>query len=108
MVLLTETQNQDTIVKGFHALADNIRIQVLDLLRSRELCVCEITDILQIPQSKLSFHLKVLREANLVNTRQRGKWTYYSLNLPNLVALEQYLSDFRRSIVALPTRICED
>jgi ArsR family transcriptional regulator len=105
---LTTINNQENIITGFHALSDSIRIQVLDLLRTRELCVCEITEILDIPQSKLSFHLKTLREANLLNSRQQGKWTYYSINLSQLVALEQYLSEFRRTIVLLPTRVCAD
>lgn len=105
---LTTINHQEIIITGFHALSDSIRIQVLDLLRTRELCVCEIKEILDIPQSKLSFHLKTLREASLVNTRQQGKWTYYSINLSQLVALEQYLSEFRRSIVLLPTRLCEN
>ncbi|NCO75744.1 MAG: winged helix-turn-helix transcriptional regulator [Cyanobacteria bacterium] len=103
----TQIHSQETIILGFHALSDSIRMEVLNLLRTRELCVCEIKEILNIPQSKLSFHLKTLRETGLVNTRQQGKWTYYSINLSQLVALEQYLSEFRRSIVLLPTRICE-
>ncbi|WP_330205463.1 metalloregulator ArsR/SmtB family transcription factor [Cyanobacterium sp. Dongsha4] len=94
-------------MSGFRALSDTIRIQVLELLRTRELCVCEISEVLDISQSKLSFHLKTLREANLVNSRQQGKWTYYSLNLSQLVALEQYLAEFRRNTVLLPTRLCE-
>ncbi|MGI0481232.1 ArsR/SmtB family transcription factor [Geminocystis sp. CENA526] len=107
-MVLTEINTKESYIKGFQALSDSLRIEVLELLSSRELCVCELTEILDIPQSKLSFHLKTLREANLVNTRQQGKWTYYSLNLPNMVALEQYLSQFRRSIVSIPSRICTD
>ena len=105
---LSNIKNQNNLTIGFHALSDNIRLQVLDLLRTRELCVCEITDILDVPQSKLSFHLKTLREANLVNSRQQGRWTYYSLNLSELVILEQHLAEFRRSTILSPTRICKD
>lgn len=107
-MVFTEINSKASFVKGFQALSDSLRMQVLELLSNRELCVCEITEILDIPQSKLSFHLKTLREANLVNTRQQGKWTYYSLNLANMVALEQYLSQFRRLIVTLPPRICQE
>lgn len=107
-MVFTEINSKESFVKGFQALSDSLRMQVLELLSNRELCVCEITEILEIPQSKLSFHLKTLREANLVNTRQQGKWTYYSLNLANMVALEQYLSQFRRSIVTIPPRICQE
>ena len=107
-MVLSSINNQEFLTLGFHALSDNIRLQVLDLLRTKELCVCEITQILNIPQSKLSFHLKTLREANLVNSRQQGRWAYYSLNLSQLVLLEQYLAEFRRSTVLSPTRICDD
>jgi len=85
------------IVAGFHALSDPIRISVLELLRQRELCVCDLCDALEISQSKLSFHLKTLREAGLVNSRPEGRWIYYSLNLPQFAILESHLCNFRRN-----------
>lgn len=84
------------IIAGFRALADPLRLQILETLRESELCVCDLCDRLEVNQSKLSFHLKSLREAGLVRARQEGRWIYYSLNLTQLVALEQYLSDYRR------------
>ncbi len=101
---LTKTPND--IVSGFHALSDPIRIQVLELLRSQELCVCELCEYLGVTQSKLSFHLKTLKEAGLVRARQDGRWIYYSLNLPQFVVLEQYLAEYRRFAVMLPARPC--
>lgn len=83
------------IAAGFHALSDPIRINVLELLRQRELCVCDLCDALGVSQSKLSFHLKTLKEANLVNSRQEGRWIYYSLNLPQFAVLEKYLTDYQ-------------
>ena len=91
---------------GFHALSDPLRIQVLELLRSHELCVCELCDRLGTSQSKLSFHLKTLKEANLVRPRQEGRWIYYSLNLAQFVLLEQYLSEYRRFSAMLTARPC--
>lgn len=93
-------------IAGFHALADPLRIQVLELLRDRELCVCELCEHLSVGQSKLSFHLKNLKEAELVRGRQEGRWIYYSLNLPQFVALEQYLAEYRRFSSMLPARPC--
>lgn len=93
-------------IAGFHALADPLRIQVLELLRDRELCVCELCEHLSVGQSKLSFHLKTLKEAELVRGRQEGRWIYYSLNLPQFVALEQYLAEYRRFSSMLPARPC--
>lgn len=92
---------------GFHALSDPLRLQVLEQLRHQELCVCELCDQLGVNQSKLSFHLKALKEAQLVRSRQAGRWVYYSLNLVQFVALEQYLSEYRRFSMLLPARPCE-
>lgn len=100
------TQTPIEIVSGFHALSEPLRIQVLELLRTQELCVCELCEHLGVTQSKLSFHLKNLKEAGLVRARQDGRWIYYSLNLPQFVVLEQYLADFRRTSVMLPARPC--
>ncbi len=96
------------IVTGFHALSDPLRLQVLELLRSQELCVCELCDCLGTSQSKLSFHLKTLKEAGLVRTRQEGRWIYYSLNLSPLIALEEYLAQYRRFSSILPARPCAE
>lgn len=97
-----------SIAVGFHALSEPLRLQILDLLRTQELCVCDLCEVLSIPQSKLSFHLKVLREAELVRSRQAGRWIYYSLNLPQFVVLEQYLADYRRFSPIVPAMPCRD
>lgn len=103
---MLETAIPATIVAGFHALSDPLRLKVLELLRQQELCVCELCERLEVSQSKLSFHLKTLKEAELVRSRQEGRWIYYSLNLPQLVALEQYLAEYRRFSQVLPARTC--
>ena len=64
----------------FHALADETRLDILDQLNDGERCVCELTDALQAGQSRLSFHLKVLKDAGLILDRPEGRWIYYSLN----------------------------
>ncbi len=61
------------------SLADATRVRVLAALRDDELCVCELSDALEISQSTLSTHLQVIREADLVQTRREGKWVYYAL-----------------------------
>ncbi len=94
------------IVAGFHALSDPIRISVIELLRQRELCVCDLCDALKINQSKLSFHLKTLKEASLVNSRQEGRWIYYSLNISQFQILETYLAEFRLNSGLLSPRSC--
>jgi len=97
-----------SIAVGFHALSDPLRVQTLELLRNQELCVCDLCETLGVTQSKLSFHLKTLREAGLVRARQEGRWIYYSLNLSQFVVLEQYLADFRRFSPIVSARACHD
>ena len=64
----------------FHALSDQTRLSILQRLRFGERCVCDLTDALEAAQSRLSFHLKVLKEAGLVTDRREGRWMYYTLN----------------------------
>ncbi len=63
----------------FHALSDETRLAVLAMLRGGERCVCELQDALDVAQSRLSFHLKVLKEAELVRDRKEGRWSYYTV-----------------------------
>ena len=70
----------DRAVRLFHALSDGTRLSILQRLRFGERCVCDMTDALDAAQSRLSFHLKVLKEAGLVTDRRDGRWMYYTLN----------------------------
>ena len=63
----------------FHALSDETRIRILARLRDGERCVCELTEALDAAQSRLSFHLKTLKDAGLVTDRPDGRWTYYAI-----------------------------
>lgn len=101
------TQDSNLVWASFRALSDPLRIQIIELLRSQELCVCELCEKLEVSQSKLSFHLKNLKEANLIRSRQEGRWMYYSLNLAQFVILEQYLAEYRRLGEILPARSCK-
>ncbi len=102
----TRTTLSPQIIAGFHALSEPIRIQTIELLRTRELCVCDLCELQNLNQSKLSFHLKVLKSAELVHTRQEGRWIYYRLNPAQFAVLEQYLTGYRHLSTSLPTRQC--
>lgn len=67
-------------VELFHALSDETRLQIIELLNKGERCVCELTDSLDAAQSRLSFHLRVLRDAGIVRDRKQGRWVHYELN----------------------------
>ena len=101
------TQDSSQIGTNFRALSDPLRLQIIEILRCQELCVCELCEKLEVNQSKLSFHLKTLKDANLINSRQQGRWMYYSLNLPQFLVLEQYLAEYRRFAAVLPITNCQ-
>jgi ArsR family transcriptional regulator len=63
----------------FRALADESRVRLLNLLLEGEICVCDLGDILALPQPRISSHLSYLRRAGLVTIRQDGKWRHYAI-----------------------------
>jgi ArsR family transcriptional regulator, arsenate/arsenite/antimonite-responsive transcriptional repressor len=75
------------------ALAEPIRLELIEVLGSGERCVCELTSELEVAQSKLSFHLKVLKQAGLLSAREDGRWVYYSLEPQALQELRAWLGD---------------
>lgn len=66
--------------KVFKALCDEKRLAILELLRSGEKCACVLIDQMEIGQSSLSYHMKILCESGIVESRQEGKWTHYHLS----------------------------
>ena len=67
----------------FKALSDRNRLRIVHMLCRKPLCVCEITYILQLSQSTVSGHLRVLKNADLVEDHKDGLWVEYSLNRQN-------------------------
>ncbi|MEU7143459.1 metalloregulator ArsR/SmtB family transcription factor [Nocardia sp. NPDC046473] len=68
------------LAAAFKALADPVRLRLLSLIASRpgeEVCVCELTPQFELSQPTISHHLKVLREAGLIDCERRGTWVYY-------------------------------
>jgi len=68
------------LARLFHALSDETRLQIVGRLLAGEQCVCNLTDALGAGQSRLSFHMKALKDAGLVTDRRDGRWIHYSLN----------------------------
>lgn len=66
--------------KVFKALCDPKRLAVLEQLRSGEKCACVLLEKLDMGQSGLSYHMKILCESGIVDSRQEGKWTHYRLS----------------------------
>lgn len=76
----------------FHALADETRLRILDQLAEGEQCVCDLSGALEAGQSRLSFHLRTLKEAGLLTDRREGRWIYYALNPETLDAVREAVS----------------
>ena len=90
-----------------HALSDETRLRIIDLLRSDERCVCELTDALDAAQSRLSFHLKVLKDAGLVTDRRDGRWAYYALAPDAFTQLEEFVGALPSTkLSVLASRCC--
>jgi ArsR family transcriptional regulator, arsenate/arsenite/antimonite-responsive transcriptional repressor len=86
--------------KKFKALADEKRLEILYVLCQRgQTCVCDLTDVFGISQSKLSYHLKILLDADLIVRETKGTWSYYDINEKELNGLlsEELCCIFRRS-----------
>jgi ArsR family transcriptional regulator len=83
----------DQAQRLLRALAEPIRLQVVLALAGGERCVCDLTSDLDLAQSKLSFHLKVLKEAGLIGARQEGRWIYYRLEPSALLVLHDWLGE---------------
>jgi DNA-binding transcriptional ArsR family regulator len=69
----------------FKAVADETRLRILNLLRARETCVCEIMIALNLTQPTASHHLRILESAELVEDLRKGKWVFYKIANPKLV-----------------------
>ena len=69
----------ENLIKIFKALSDSNRIRILKMLESKEMCVCEISYILNLANSTVSKHLSILRDAGLITDFKDGKWVNYNL-----------------------------
>jgi ArsR family transcriptional regulator len=89
-----ERQQADRMAAIAKALSDPIRLQLVDVLRKHagKVCVCELVPLFEQSQPTISHHLKVLREAGLVDSERRGLWAYYYVLPDALKELSQWLS----------------
>ena len=83
----------DSAARRHQALADPTRLQILETLAGGEQCVCDLTAVLRTGQSRLSFHLKALREAGFLKARRSGRWIYYSIDPEGVAQTRSYLEE---------------
>lgn len=70
----------EKMIEIFKALSDPIRLRILHLLTKGELCVCDLIEILELPQSTISRHLAILKNTKIVSSRKEGLWHHYKIN----------------------------
>ena len=79
--------------KVFKAFCDEKRLAILDLLKDGEKCACVLTEEMNIGQSSLSYHMKILCESGIVDSRQEGKWTHYRISKDGSTYAEKLLKE---------------
>lgn len=89
--------NFEEAARLFHALSEPTRLRILEYLKDGEQCVCELTEAFNTGQSRLSFHLRVLKEAGLINDRPEGRWMYYSVNPDAIKELASLVTALKES-----------
>ena len=99
--MISVTKN---LVNFSRALADATRWRIVRLVLEDALCVCELADILDMPQSSVSSHVQVIRRADLLESERREKWVYYRVArsfLPILTALRKHFNLHPESVTVL-------
>jgi len=85
--------DSDVVLRRLQALAEPTRLEIVRRLTGGECCVCDLQDELDAGQSRLSFHLRKLKDAGLVADRREGRWAYYSLVPEALAQVRQFLGE---------------
>jgi ArsR family transcriptional regulator, arsenate/arsenite/antimonite-responsive transcriptional repressor len=105
MAVATSNRTERSI-ELFHALSDETRLEIIELLRAGERCVCELADTLDAAQSRLSFHLRVLKDAGIVRDRKDGRWVHYELEPEAFEEIETLVSGMKPRAVRRSKACC--
>jgi ArsR family transcriptional regulator len=96
------------LIRAFKALSDSTRLRIFLLLMERELCVCELMFILDMPQSRISHQLRLLRDADLVEDKREGRWIIYAIPRNVVKNLAPLLRQFAGADFADSASVVED
>jgi len=104
------------LINEFKALADKTRLRIISLLSDKSLCVCEIMDVLEMTQSRISRHLGILKQAGFIEEERRGKWVVYKIIDNQSILLSYinqeikddhvYISDMKKIKETLEKKMC--
>lgn len=76
-------------------MSNDKRLEIIEILKNGETCACKFNDELNLAQSTVSHHMKILETANIVTSRKDGKWIYYSLNSKTFEEVSIYFNNFQ-------------
>ena len=97
--MISETRpTHSALLLRFQAVAEETRLSIVQLLSDGERCVCELQEELDAAQSRLSFHLKKLKEAGVISDRRQGRWVYYRLVPEALEEMRAVLGELKPRI----------
>lgn len=80
----------------FKALSDATRLEILEMIKTNELCACHILKKFNITQPTLSYHMKILKDSGLINCTKKGSWIHYSLNQEKIIELETFFRSLKK------------
>lgn len=89
-------------------LGDKNRLTIVALLNEKELCVCEIVELLQTSQPNISQHMRKLKDGGLVKETKRGQWVYYSLTIQDKPYIAEILNRIPSQKENIETAVCEE
>ena len=89
--------NSAQFVGIMESLSDPIRLNILELMMNGEICVCDIVKVTGLSQSKISYHIKILKDSGLISDRQEGRWVYYKLDLEVLSEIQNWMANLIQS-----------
>ncbi|KKC47771.1 transcriptional regulator [Paenibacillus sp. VTT E-133280] len=97
----------EEVADALKLLGDRNRLTIVALLQVKELCVCEIVDILKTSQPNISQHMRKLRDGGLVKESRRGQWVYYSLCLEDKPYILDILKEIPSQAALIEPAVCE-
>ncbi len=99
MILLEQLKkiDSDQFIGIMESLSDSIRMNILELMMGGEICVWDIVKVTGLSQSKISYHIKILKYSGLISDRQEGSWVYYKLDLEVLSDIKNWMGNLIQS-----------
>ncbi|GKS13221.1 ArsR/SmtB family transcription factor [Paenibacillus chitinolyticus] len=101
-------KEMDEIADVFKLLGDKNRLMIVAMLKEKELCVCEIVELLNTSQPNISQHMRKLKDGGLVKESKKGQWVYYSLSIENKPLVVEILKQLPSQKDKIQSIICED